>query len=123
MSKKKEIKQGEVWMCQLPEGEDSEQSGVRPCLCISADVRNESSPNIFVFPITHASKKEQPCHYVLYKTHYPFFTYEVNTVMCEEGRSISKNRLDRKLGMIFAKDIIEILKCKEYVFIEKNNRD
>lgn len=121
MSKKKEVKQGEVWMCNLPKGEDSEQQNVRPCIIISANIRNESSPNVFVFPITHAKKKMQPCHYVLYKKNYPFFTYKENTVLCEEGRSISKNRLERQLGIIFSKDIIEILKCKEFVFIEKND--
>ena len=115
--KKKEVKQGEVWMCNLPKGEDSEQMGVRPCLIISADARNETSSNVFVFPITHARKKEQPCHYILHKENYPFFTYAENTVICEEGRSISKSRLERRLGLIFAKDIIEILKCKEFVFL------
>ena len=121
MSKKKEVKQGEIWMCNLPKGEDSEQMWVRPYLCISTDIRNESSSNVFIFPITHAKKKKQPCHYILYKENYPFFTYKENTVLCEEGRSISKNRLERRLGMIFAKDIIEILKCKEFVFVEKND--
>lgn len=119
--KKKAIKQGEVWMCNLPKGEDSEQMGVRPCLVMSLDIRNETSSNVFVFPITHAKKKDQPCHYILYKEHYPFFTYKENTVLCEEGRSISKNRLDRCIGVIFAKDLIEILKCKEFVFVEKND--
>lgn len=119
--KKKEIKQGEVWMCNLPKGEDCEQMGVRPCLVMSLDVRNETSSNVFVFPITHAKKKDQPCHYTLYKENYPFFTYKENTVLCEEGRSISKQRLERRLGCIFAKDLIEILKCKEFVFIEKSD--
>ena len=73
--KKKAIKQGEVWMCNLPKGEDSEQMGVRPCLVMSLDIRNETSSNVFVFPITHAKKKDQPCHYILYKEHYPFFGY------------------------------------------------
>lgn len=107
-------------MCQLPNGEDSEQSGVRPCVCMSTNTRNESSPNVYIYPITHAFKKNQPCHYKLYQEDYPFFTYKENIVLCEEGRSISKNRLDRKLGEILIKDIIGILKCKEYVFIEKN---
>ena len=121
MSKKKEVKQGEVWMCNLPKGEDSEQQNIRPCLISSVNIRNESSPNVFIFPITHAKKKDQPCHYKLYKENYPFFTYKENTVLCEEGRSISKNRLERCIGTIFAKDIIEILKCKEFVFIEKSD--
>ena len=121
MSKKKEVKQGEVWMCNLPTGDDSEQQNVRPCIIISANIRNESSPNVFVFFFFFSKKKMQPCHYVLYKKNYPFFTYKENTVLCEEGRSISKNRLERQLGIIFSKDIIEILKCKEFVFIEKND--
>ena len=75
--KKKEVKQGEVWMCNLPKGEDSEQMGVRPCLIISADARNETSSNVFVFPITHARKKEQPCHYILHKENYPFFKHKI----------------------------------------------
>ena len=119
MSKPKKIKQGEIWMCRLPDGEESEQNGTRVCVCVSVDARNNSSPNVFIFPITHRNKKEQPCHYVLYKTDYPFFTYEKNTVLCEEGRSISKSRLDRKIGIINADDIIGILACKEYIFIEK----
>lgn len=117
---KDNIKQGEVWMCNLSKDTiEHEQKGVRPCLVISVDVRNSNSSNVFIFPITHAKKKEQPCHYKLYKQDYPFFHYKENIVLCEEGRSISKNRLQRKIGIIFSEDINNILKCKEYVFIEK----
>ena len=117
---KDNIKQGEVWMCNLSKDTiEHEQKGVRPCLVISVDVRNSNSSNVFIFPITHAKKKEQPCHYKLYKQNYPFFHYKENIVLCEEGRSISKNRLQRKIGIIFSEDINNILKCKEYVFIEK----
>lgn len=119
---KGEIKQGDIWMCDLSKDSiDHEQKGVRPCLVISANIRNNNSSNVFIFPLTHAKKKQQPCHYKLYKESYPFFNYKENIVLCEEGRSISKNRLERKLGMIFSKDIIEILKCKEYIFIEKTD--
>ena len=53
------------------------------------------------------------------KKQYDFFSYDVNTVLCEEGRSISKKRLERKLGSIELRDLLEILKIKEYIFIEK----
>lgn len=107
-------------MCNLSKDTiEHEQKGVRPCLVISVDIRNSNSSNVFIFPITHAKKKEQPCHYKLYKQNYPFFHYKENIVLCEEGRSISKNRLQRKIGIIFSEDINNILKCKEYVFIEK----
>lgn len=116
----KEIKQGDIFMCNFSNGSiGNEQKGIRPIVVISANIRNDNSDNVFVFPITHARKKPQPCHYKLYKIDYPFFTYKENTILCEEGRSISKYRLERKLGSISEKDIENILICKEFVFVEK----
>mgnify|MGYP003302822090 FL=1 len=118
--KKREIHQGDIYMVNLSiDSIDHEQAGIRPCCIVSCDNRNEKSNNVFVFPITHAVKKKQPCHYRLYKKQYDFFSYDVNTVLCEEGRSISKKRLERKLGSIDLRDLLEILKIKEYIFIEK----
>lgn len=118
--KKREIHQGDIYMVNLSiDSIDHEQAGIRPCCIVSCDNRNEKSNNVFVFPITHAVKKKQPCHYRLYKKQYDFFSYDVNTVLCEEGRSISKKRLERKLGSIELRDLLEILKIKEYIFIEK----
>ena len=42
---------------------------------------------------------------------YDFFTYKENTVLCEEGRSISKKRLERKLGSISLNDLLEYIVC------------
>lgn len=115
------IHQGDVYMVNLNvDSIDHEQKGIRPCVIMSVDMRNDTSDNVFIFPITHAKKKNQLCHYILYKEKYPFFTYNENIVLCEEGRSISKSRLERKLGMIFYKDIVEIIKCKEYIYIDKD---
>ena len=119
--KKREIHQGDIYMVNLSiDSIDHEQAGIRPCCIVSCDNRNEKSSNVFIFPITHAVKKKQPCHYRLYKKQYDFFSYDVNTVLCEEGRYISKKRLERKLGSIELRDLLEILKIKEYIFIEKN---
>lgn len=121
MSKKTftKIKQGQIWFASLGDTMDSEQHKSRPVLIISADVRNNTSPNVFVFPLSSKKKRHQPCHYALHKEHYPFLTYEDNLVICEEGRSISKNRLERCLGEISQVDILNILQIKEYVFVEK----
>ena len=118
--KKREIHQGDIYMVNLSiDSIDHEQAGIRPCCIVSCDNRTEKSSNVFIFPITHAVKKKQPCHYRLYKKQYDFFSYDVNTVLCEEGRSSSKKRLERKLGSIDLRDLLEILKIKEYIFIEK----
>ena len=61
----REIKQGDIYMCDLSDGAiDSEQRNCRPILIASLDLRNSTSPNIFIFPISHSStKKFQPTHY------------------------------------------------------------
>ncbi len=115
----KSVKQGDVYMVDLSvDSVEHEQNGVRPCLIVSTNSRNYTSPNVFIFPITHANKKHQPCHYLLLNSDYTFFNYKRQYVICEEGRSISKNRLERYLGRITDDDLIKILECKEYVFAE-----
>lgn len=116
---KKEIKQRMIYMCDLPIGIYSEFSGIHPCLIASVDIRNENSPNIYIFPITHANRKWQPTHYKLLKEVYPFFKYGTNTVLCESGREISRSRLQSYVGEISESDFCEILKVNEYVFKEK----
>jgi mRNA-degrading endonuclease toxin of MazEF toxin-antitoxin module len=117
---KKKIRQGDIYMCDLSvDSIDHEQGNIRPILVASANIRNDTSANVFVFPITHARKKYQPCHYPLYQNSYPFFNFKKQIVLCEEGRSVSKARLERFLGTISDEDLQGVLKTKEYVFIEK----
>lgn len=115
---KKEIKQRMIFMCDLPIGDGSEFSGLHPVLIGSVDLRNKNSPNIYIFPITHAIKKYQPTHVKLYKVDYDFLKYE-STILCESGREISRNRLQRFVGEISKEDFKKVLECKEYIFKEK----
>lgn len=103
------------------DGIDSEQRNAHPSLVISLNILNQTSNNVVIFPITHRTKKPMPFHYTLYKNDYPFFTYKENTVQPECVRHISASRLQRYLGSINEQDIKEILKNKEYVFIEKKD--
>ena len=119
---KKEIRQRMIFMCDLPTGDVSEFSGLHPCLIASVDLRNTYSPNVYVFPITHQDKKWQPTHYKLTKESYPFFVYDENIVICEEGRSISRTRIQNDIGVINTEDFDDILKCKDYVFLERDNK-
>jgi mRNA-degrading endonuclease toxin of MazEF toxin-antitoxin module len=120
--RKRKIKQRQIYMCDLDDGAiDSEQKGSHPVLIASCDVRNDSSSNVFVFPITHANKKFQPTHYAIYKQEYPFLSYDKSIIQCEEGRSISKTRLKRCLGEISEYDFEEIMRFKEFIF--KNFKD
>ena len=116
--KEKEIKQRMIFMCDLPIGKYSEFSGLHPCVIASVDIRNDSSPNLYVFPITHAQRKWQPTHYKLLKVNYPFFKYASNTVLCESGREVSRSRLQSYVGEITEEDFFGILKVNEYVYKE-----
>ena len=107
---KKEIKQRMIFMCDLPIGDGSEFSGLHPVLIGSVDLRNKNSPNIYIFPITHAIKKYQPTHVKLYKVDYDFLKYESSTILCES--EISRSRLQRFIGEIKDKGN----KVMEYIF-------
>ena len=115
---RKEIKQRMIYMCDLPVGVHSEFSGMHPCLIASVDIRNDNSPNVFIFPITHANRKWQPTHYILLKEKYEFFKYQLNTVLCESGREISRSRVQGYVGTIDDTDFDLILKNKEFIFVD-----
>lgn len=119
MKNDKEITQRAIYMCDLPIGKCSEFSGLHPVLIASVDVRNESSPNIYIFPITHSRKKNQPTHVKIYKKNYDFLRYETSTILCESGREISRTRLQRFIGELTEEDFDKVLECKEYVFKER----
>ena len=115
----KKIEQRDIYMCDLTTGAiGSEQKGFHPVLIVSCNIRNETSNNVFVFPLTHAIKKSQPTHYALYKVEYPFLLYDKSIIQCEEGRSISKKRLKRFMGQISEYDFEEIMRFKEFIFKE-----
>lgn len=114
----REIKQGDVFMVNLSfNGIDHEQKFSRPCIIIQNNILNETSDNTIIVPLTSQIKKPQPFHYMLYQNDYPFFHKNKSIVLTECIRCISKKRLERKIGSISDKDMQEILKCKEYVFI------
>ena len=116
---KKEIKQRMIFMCDLPIGDGSEFSGLHPVLIGSVDLRNKNSPNVYIFPITHAIKKYQPTHVRICKADYDFLKYESSTILCESGREISRSRIQRFIGEISEDDFYKVLECKEYIFKEK----
>lgn len=114
------ILQGEVYICDLNDGKNCEQTGCRPCLIIQVDVLNRTSKNVIIVPITSRRKKSLPTHVELLRSDYPFLDYAVNTVLCENIRSVSKSRLSKRLGIISQEDLLKVLKAKEYAFIEIN---
>lgn len=117
--KKKEIRQGDVYMCDLGEAVGSEQKSIRPILVISCDSLNINRSNVIIVPITSStSKKNMINHYCLSKDKYGWFTHKSNIALLECIRDVSTIRIERYLGTIDQKDITEILKLIIYDFIE-----
>jgi mRNA interferase MazF len=120
MNKSKQVKQGEVWMINLSlDSIDHEQSGIRPCIVLQNNYLNITSDNVVIIPLTSQKKKKQPFHYNLYKENYPFFNKATNIVLSECITCVSKSRLERKIGMIFYKDLLGIFEALQYLWLEK----
>src|SRR5262245_53952832 len=88
----------EVWMTDFGAGRGHEQAGFRSSLVISHDIFNQGAADlVVVVPITSKSKG--------IRTHVEIAPPEggltvVSYAKCEDIRSISKDRLQRKLGAV-----------------------
>ena len=86
----KEIKRGDVFMMYC-DGQGCEQSGYRPVLVIQNDKGNEYSPTTIVAALTaRITKRKLPVHAFISRLHKGGY---LNIVLCEQIRTVDKNRL------------------------------
>lgn len=101
------MKQGEIWELYLNPIKGSEQSGRRPAVIISGNMLNKHLQVVIVCPLTTSVKN--------YKGNLVLDPSEINglsktsEVLTFHVRSVSKTRLDKKLGKIPLKDV-EVIK-------------
>ncbi|WP_158838425.1 type II toxin-antitoxin system PemK/MazF family toxin [Polaribacter sp. L3A8] len=101
------MKQGEIWELYLNPTKGSEQSGRRPAVIISGNMLNKHLQVVIVCPLTTSIKN--------YKGNLIINPNEINglektsEVLIFHVRSVSKTRLDKKIGKIPLKDI-EVIK-------------
>lgn len=84
-------------------------SGVIPSLIVSNNIENKFAKIISVVPITSKLKKVIPTHHILNKEEYDFLSDTNNTVLGEQARCISIDRVQMYLGSIDEKDLDIIL--------------
>jgi mRNA interferase MazF len=97
---------GEVWMLNFDPTRGHEQAGTRPALILSVDVFNAGSADlVIVLPITSRSKGIRS-HVVVQPPEGGLSV--VSYVKCEDVRSVSKERLHRRLGTISTATLAEI---------------
>lgn len=93
-----QLARGEVWLADLNPVKGHEQAGKRPCLIISVDLFNQGAAGlVVVLPIT-SKDKGIPFHVELNP---PEGGLKVRSfVKCEDVRSISVERLEKRWGTI-----------------------
>lgn len=89
---------GEVWWADLNPVVGREQAGCRPVLVISADIFNEGPTGLVtVIPLT-TTQRGTPLHVEI--TPPEGGLTSVSYAMCEQLRTISKDRLDNRSGSV-----------------------
>jgi mRNA interferase MazF len=100
------INRGEIWLTDLNPVRGREQAGKRPCLVISVDRFNQSGAAlVVVLPIT-SRDKQIPWHVGIQATE-GGLTMD-SFVKCEDVRSISVDRLERKYGNISSETLTAV---------------
>lgn len=91
---------GEIWMADLGDENifDSEQKGYRPVLVIQNDTGNKFSPTVIVACITKQDKANLP-------THMGCKLFEPSTIMFEQIKTISKQRLNKRLTRLTEEEL------------------
>lgn len=102
-TKKMRVFRGEVWMADLgfDNIKESEQRGYRPVLVIQNNVGNKFSPTVIVACITKQHKTDLP-------THMECELFEPSTIMFEQVRTISKERLNKRVTTLTDAEMEEV---------------
>lgn len=101
------VKRGDIFYADLSPVTGSEQGGVRPVLIVQNDVGNKYSPTVIVLAITSKiNKAKMPTHIELCAEKYGLAKDSV--ILAEQIRTIDKQRLREKTGMLDRTKMIEV---------------
>ena len=96
------MKRGDVWSVALNPTKGSEQQGLRPAVIISPNTMNDSLETRVIIPLT-TKIKNWPSR-VLTE-----FNSKKGQAMCEQIRTITSKRMDKKLGTLSDGEIVQII--------------
>lgn len=100
MENKREILRGDVYYCDLGQGIDSEQGGIRPVLIVQGNFGNQHSSNTVVCSITsQLNKGKIPTHIKITSEDIDRLKKD-SFIMAEQIKTISKNRLKDYIGRV-----------------------
>lgn len=97
---------GEIWYADLSPTRGHEQAGHRPVLVVSVDEFNQSPADlVIVVPLTRRDRG-LICHVEITPPHGGL--EKRSFAMCENVRSISRQRLTRRLGIVSQQTIAQV---------------
>lgn len=97
---------GEIWLVDLDPTRGHEQAGRRPALVLSADPFNHGPAGLVVIAPITSRDKHIPYHVALQPPEGGLT--KPSFVKCEDIRSITKERLGKRLGAIRAESMTEV---------------
>jgi mRNA interferase MazF len=100
------MKQCEIWYADLNPVRGSEQQGLRPVVIISGNMLNQYLPVVIVCPLT--SKIKNYKGNIILKPDDENGLTEPSEIMIFHIRSISKERLIRKIGVITGRELTNL---------------
>ena len=99
------VKRGDIYYADLSPVVGSEQGGMRPVLIVQNDTGNHFSPTVIVAAVTSKadSKAKLPTHFAL-----EGFTQVSSLVLCEQVRTLDKQRLGEYVGRLTQKELQQL---------------
>ena len=101
------IQQGEIYLADLNPTKGSEQKGIRPVIIISGNSLNNSANIVIVFPITTQTKNYFGD--VVIEPNIENNLENISEILVSQIRTISKERLLKKIGIINNKEIKQLI--------------
>ncbi|MGB1004113.1 MAG: type II toxin-antitoxin system PemK/MazF family toxin [Salibacteraceae bacterium] len=103
------MKQGEIWYSNHSPTKGSEQSGFRPVLIISGNMLNTYLPIVICCPLT--SKIKEYKGNVILQPSSNNGLEKISEVLTFHVRSVSKERLVKKIGVVSENEIQQVKDC------------
>ncbi len=106
------IKRGEMYLVNLNPIVGSEQGGKRPVLIIQNDIGNKHSSTVIVAAVTaRITKGHLPTHVEISKGYENGGLLMDSVILLEQIRTLDKERLIKKIGMIKDDTMDEVNDC------------
>ena len=97
-----DIKRGDIlWIDLIGQAGSSLQSGRRPCVCVSTDRANRTSPNINILPGTSKmNKADFPVHMTVHPNEIEGYIGKDTIFLAEQIATVPKGNIVMKAGHI-----------------------